>query len=215
MASEIGLLGKRLLTSCTVRSPSLRVSQALPQPLWAQLRTLTTSSILYGPPRSGLPRPAVAGRPFNPAPTASTQTPPPPPSPGAAPASHDKSPDSPFKYDATTEKFDISKIIALETDDFMKKHYPSSGQHEPALRTRPPTGRTVHVTNNTDLARALKQLDFQCRKNKIRRLAQLQKFHERPGKKRKRLNSERWRARFKDAFKATVHRVQELKNQGW
>ncbi|KAK1978150.1 hypothetical protein LZ30DRAFT_784384 [Colletotrichum cereale] len=212
-ASETRLLGKRLLTSCTIRNIPLQVSQALRQPLWAQARTLTTSSVLCRPPRS-VPRSAFAEHLSKPAPAASTQTPPPPPPSGAAPASENKKPDSPFTYDATSDTFDISKIIAMETDDFLKKHYPT-GQQEPTLRTRPSTGRTVHITSNMDLAKALKQLDFQTRKNKTKRLSALQKFHERPGKKRKRLNSERWRACFKDSFKATVQRVQELKNQGW
>ncbi|KAJ3943217.1 uncharacterized protein N0V96_007452 [Colletotrichum fioriniae] len=100
----------------------------------------------------------------------------------------------------------------MESDEFLKKHYPTSKQ-EPDLRTRPQTGRTVHLTSKTDLAKALKLLDFNCRKNKIKRQFQLQKFHERPGKKRKRQKSERWRARFKEGFKATVARVMELKNQ--
>ncbi|KAK2022144.1 hypothetical protein LX32DRAFT_630440 [Colletotrichum zoysiae] len=213
MASGITLLGKRLLTSCTVRSPSLQVSQLLRQPLLAHPRTLTTSSILCAPPRSGS-RSAFPAHSSNPAPTASSQTPPPPPPSGAAPASENKKPDSPFKYDATSETFDISKIVAMEADDFMKKHYPTS-QQEPPLRTRPPTGRTIHVTNNMDLAKAIKQLTYQTNKNKTKTIARLQKFHERPGKKRKRLHSERWRARFKEAFVATVKRVQELKNQGW
>ncbi|EFQ36209.1 uncharacterized protein GLRG_11354 [Colletotrichum graminicola M1.001] len=212
-ASGIGLLGKRLLTSCTVRSPSLQVSQALRQPLRAQPRTFTTSSVLCAPPRSGL-RSAVAEHSSKPTSASSTQKPPPPPPPGAAPASENKKPSSPFTYDATSDTFDISKIIAMETDDFMKKHYPN-GQQEPPLRTRPVTGRTIHVTSNMDMNKALKQLEFQCRKNKTKTLARLQKFHERPGKKRKRLYSERWRVLFKESFKATVLRVQELKNQGW
>ncbi|KAK1995290.1 hypothetical protein LX36DRAFT_640102 [Colletotrichum falcatum] len=211
MASEIRLLGKRLLTSCAVRSHSLQASQwqALRQPLWAQPRTLTTSSILSAPPRYGS-RPAVAEH-FS---RSATQAPPPPPPSDAAPASENKKPGSPFVYDATSDSLDIHKIISLESDDFMKKHYPT-GQQEPMLRTRPATGRTVHVTSNMDVARALKYLEMQARKNGIKRLARLQKFHERPGKKRKRQNSERWRDRFKEAFKATVQRVQELKNQGW
>lgn len=117
-------------------------------------------------------------------------------------------------YDATSDVFDISKIIAMESDEFMKKHYPT-GQQEPPLRTRPSTGRTIHLGGNLDLPRALKNLDYQCRKNKLKRQWHSQRFHERPGKKRKRLVSERWRARFKEGFQATVQRVQELKNQGW
>ncbi|WYZ45820.1 hypothetical protein EsH8_IX_000045 [Colletotrichum jinshuiense] len=190
----------------------MRASQVLRQPLWAQPRTFATSASLCAPPRSG-GRPPTSDKFTKPTPTIPTQTPPPPPSSTAAAPSGEKS-KSPFVYDATSDSFDISKIIAMESDEFLKKHYPS-GRQEPELRTRPATGRTIHLTTNVDLVKALKQLDFQCRKNKTKRLFQLQRFHERPGKKRKRLNSERWRARFKDGFVATVQRVQELKNQGW
>ncbi|KAJ0165167.1 hypothetical protein CTA2_12167 [Colletotrichum tanaceti] len=216
MTSEIGLLSRRLLTSCTVRNPSLRAPLALRQSLWALPRTFATSSALFEPPRSNdsrsAPTPPSSGS------TATRTTPPPPPPPpalfGAASASGKKRADSPFLYDATSEVFDISKIIALESDEFMKKHYPT-GQQDTPLRTRPSTGRTIHIGGSLDLHRALKTLDFQCRKNKLKRQWNLQRFHERPGKKRKRLVSERWRAGFKESFQATVKRVQELKNQGW
>ncbi|EXF81645.1 hypothetical protein CFIO01_03849 [Colletotrichum fioriniae PJ7] len=211
-ASEIGLLSKRLLTTCTIRNPSLHASQAFRQPLWTHPRAFATSSILSAPPRSGS-RSNLEGLFSKPSPTNYAQPPPSPPAADAAAPSQEKS-DSPYAYDATSDTFDISKIIAMESDEFLKKHYPTSKQ-EPDLRTRPQTGRTVHLTSKTDLAKALKLLDFNCRKNKIKRQFQLQKFHERPGKKRKRQKSERWRARFKEGFKATVARVMELKNQGW
>ncbi|WQF85552.1 Putative small ribosomal subunit protein bS21 [Colletotrichum destructivum] len=215
MASEIGLLSRRLLTSCTIRNPSLRAPLALRQSLWALPRTFATSSALLEPPRSGGSRSAPTPPSSRPAATRITPPPPPPAALfGAAPASREKKPDSPFMYDATSDVFDISKIIAMESDEFMKKHYPT-GQQEPPLRTRPSTGRTIHLGGNIDLPRALKNLDYQCRKNKLKRQWHSQRFHERPGKKRKRLVSERWRARFKEGFQATVQRVQELKNQGW
>lgn len=51
--------------------------------------------------------------------------------------------------------------------------------------------------------------------NSVRKDAQRQRFHERPGLRRKRLKSERWRKRFKEAFKGTVAKVVALKRQGW
>ncbi|KAI0508789.1 hypothetical protein F5B22DRAFT_384520 [Xylaria bambusicola] len=83
------------------------------------------------------------------------------------------------------------------------------------IRLVPRTGRTVYVGSNVDIARSFKLLAVQVGQNKIRRDFQQQKFHERPGKKRKRLASERWRTRFRIGFKATISRVRELTAQGW
>lgn len=83
------------------------------------------------------------------------------------------------------------------------------------LRLVPRTGRTVHVGNNVDVARSFKLLAVQVGQNKLRRDFNQQRFHERPGKKRKRLRSERWQARFRKGFKATISRVRELTAQGW
>ncbi|KAI0458609.1 hypothetical protein F5B21DRAFT_500116 [Xylaria acuta] len=83
------------------------------------------------------------------------------------------------------------------------------------LRMVPRTGRTVYVRNNVDVARSFKLLAVQVSQNLLRRDFQLQRFHERAGKKRKRLLSERWRKRFNRGFKATVSRVRELTAQGW
>ncbi|KAI1386090.1 uncharacterized protein F4822DRAFT_305192 [Hypoxylon trugodes] len=85
----------------------------------------------------------------------------------------------------------------------------------PPLRLVPRTGRTVHVRNNVDVARSFKLLSIQVNQNRVRQDFSLQKFHERPGLKRKRLKSARWRARFKKGFKACVTRVRELTKQGW
>ncbi|KAI1420779.1 hypothetical protein F5Y12DRAFT_89154 [Xylaria sp. FL1777] len=83
------------------------------------------------------------------------------------------------------------------------------------VRMVPRTGRTVTVGANVDIARSLKVLASRVGQNKVRRDFQQQRFHERPGKKRKRLKSQRWQARFKKGFKATVSRVRELTAQGW
>lgn len=82
-------------------------------------------------------------------------------------------------------------------------------------RLRPSVGRTVHLDTKVDLARGLGLLNTRVRVNKIAQDVAKQRFHERPGLKRKRLRSERWRARFKDGFKANCKRVQELARQGW
>lgn len=85
----------------------------------------------------------------------------------------------------------------------------------PTLRLVPRTGRTIHVGRNVDVARSFKLLAIQVAQNKLRQDFQLQRFHERPGLKQKRLKSERWQRRFKKGFKACVSRVKELTNQGW
>ncbi|EOD53062.1 Ribosomal protein S21 [Neofusicoccum parvum] len=84
-------------------------------------------------------------------------------------------------------------------------------------RLGPMVGRSVQIRTDagTDLAKGLRLLDVICARNRVRGDHNKQKYHERPGLKRKRLASERWRKRFMDGFKATVSRVQYLKRQGW
>ncbi|KAI1192091.1 hypothetical protein F5B17DRAFT_379430 [Nemania serpens] len=111
-----------------------------------------------------------------------------------------------------------SDILNLELDDIQghnryKAEIPTAPRAY--LRTVPRTGRTVHVKANVDVARSFKLLAMQVAQNSMRRDFQLQRFHERPGMKRKRLKSERWQKRFKKGFKATVARVRELTAQGW
>lgn len=87
----------------------------------------------------------------------------------------------------------------------------------PPFRIGPSLGRTVLVKPeaNMDLARAFRSLDMKCNANSIKRDFNKQRFHERGGTKRKRLASERWRRRFKEAFKATIRRVQDMRRKGW
>lgn len=76
-------------------------------------------------------------------------------------------------------------------------------------------GRTIPVGGNIDPARAFRQLEVQCARNSVRRDFQRQRFHERPGLKRKRLKGERWRRRFREGFRGVVSLVQKMKKQGW
>ena len=82
------------------------------------------------------------------------------------------------------------------------------------IRSRPSLGRTVDVSA-AGVARAFQVLAYELRDNKIREDQKMQRFHERPGLKRKRLKSERWRRRFKFAFKATLQKVHEMRKKGW
>ena len=85
------------------------------------------------------------------------------------------------------------------------------------IRSRPTVGRTIEVyqEGGQHVAGALKKLEILCSVNKIRSDQFRQRFHERPGLKRKRLKSERWRRLFKASFKMTVARVQEMRRKGW
>ena len=109
---------------------------------------------------------------------------------------------------------DLAREIGRDTDDWLQKHMPKRPP-PPDLRLRPSTGRTIHVQGHVDVARSLQLLGMLVRRNKLPQTVRAQRFHERPGLKRKRLRSERWRARFKEGFKATVKRVKDLTKQGW
>ncbi|KAH8654004.1 hypothetical protein BGZ60DRAFT_419135 [Tricladium varicosporioides] len=87
--------------------------------------------------------------------------------------------------------------------------------HKIPMRLNPSTGRNVPVTGSVDLGRAFLTLERSCQQNRVRADLNRQRFHERPGLKRKRLRRERWRKRFGQGFQATVLRVKQLKNQGW
>ncbi|KAF9874584.1 hypothetical protein CkaCkLH20_07721 [Colletotrichum karsti] len=212
MASEIGFLGRRLLTSCSIRGTCSQASQAIRQPLWAQPRNFSTSVIRFNNEPSSFASKPATKEPTVPNTPAQTSTPRLPFSKTAAPRS--KKADSPYAYDATSDGFDIAKLINFEHDDFLQKHYPATAR-TPEIRTRPATGRTFQVTAGRDFFTAIKTLEINVAKNRIKRLWQMQKRHERPGLKRKRLKAERFKRRFKEGFSATVRRVQELTNQGW
>ncbi|KAI0418591.1 hypothetical protein F5X98DRAFT_337619 [Xylaria grammica] len=116
------------------------------------------------------------------------------------------------------EPVDFASDLDLSIADIKSGGFsgiPAPSAPRPSLRMVPRTGRTVYVKNNVDVARSFKLLAIQVAQNRLRRDSQQQKFHERGGKKRKRLESERWRKRFQKGFKATVSRVRELTAQGW
>ncbi|KAF2847055.1 hypothetical protein T440DRAFT_471377 [Plenodomus tracheiphilus IPT5] len=84
-------------------------------------------------------------------------------------------------------------------------------------RLDPTYGRTVDLdtSRGRDLVRGIGMLASLVARNKIRHEFSKQRFHERNGLKRKRLNSERWRARFKVGFTQITSRVTELTRKGW
>ncbi|KAF0641545.1 hypothetical protein FPSE5266_05783 [Fusarium pseudograminearum] len=124
-------------------------------------------------------------------------------------------------YDATKPyTLDIAQIIANKASAFGNEQA-SDPIARPQIRAKPVTGRTVFVkefitkTSGPTPMMALKILNRIVREDQVKNKYHSQKFHERKGLKRKRLASQRWRARFKHGFKATVSRVMELKKQGW
>ncbi|KAJ4982551.1 ribosomal protein s21, partial [Stagonosporopsis vannaccii] len=84
-------------------------------------------------------------------------------------------------------------------------------------RLNPTYGRSVELDNarGRDIVRGIGMLGSLMARNKIRADFNKQRFHERGGLKRKRLNSERWRARFKKGFQDVTGRVVELTRKGW
>lgn len=84
-------------------------------------------------------------------------------------------------------------------------------------RLNPTYGRTVDLDakRGRDIVRAIGMMGAMMHRNKVKLDFNRQKFHERGGLKRKRLNSERWRRRFKDGFMKVTKRVSELTRKGW
>ncbi len=85
------------------------------------------------------------------------------------------------------------------------------------IKSRPSLGRSIEINlaKGRDLGRSLKLLQQQCSMNNVQRDQAQQRFYERPGLKRKRLRSERYRARFKAGFHAIVEKVKAMKRKGW
>ncbi|KAI9152211.1 ribosomal protein S21 [Paramyrothecium foliicola] len=184
-------------------------------------------------PRSSKPPASSAEVP----PNADMPPPPPPPPPRAFPeqASTPSQTGKPsFPYDAAAKqpaataadkddgykRIDIMDIISSKANAFSLNLHADDPTKLPSVRSASVTGRTIHIRaggansahNQTQAFRSLARMVSQ---DKVKSKSIQQKFHERKGLKRKRLASERWRARFRQGFKATVERVMELKRQGW
>jgi hypothetical protein len=84
-------------------------------------------------------------------------------------------------------------------------------------RLNPTYGRTVELDNSRgrDIVRGIGMLGSLMARNRVKSDFNKQRFHERGGLKRKRLASERWRARFKTGFRHVTDRVTELTRKGW
>lgn len=211
-----------------VRSNPLVGNYIPPQPV--QLKPNQVPPVSTEHPRSSKPPQSSAEVPPN------VDMPPPPPPPPAAASEQtppqSKSASTPYLYDATElstpatpsggyKPVDIAGIIGTAANKYTNsvKSIDPTTQH--TIRAAPVVGRTVFIkprmsgNSAPTPTTAFRQLQRIVANEKVRNKWHTQKFHERKGLKRKRLSSERWRARFKAGFKATVSRVLELKKQGW
>lgn len=162
--------------------------------------------------------------------TSSSAVPPPPPGPESETADRFLS-SSPSKhaYDANASPtagsgyVDIAKLLDTHAAEYARSvNRTTDPLSQPRVRCAPVTGRTIFLegnmrqqgsANNPEHAFAL--LRRTVSNGQIKTLWHRQRFHERPGLRRKRLKSERWRKRFKHGFQATTTRVRELTKQGW
>ncbi|KAI0158658.1 hypothetical protein BJ166DRAFT_498713 [Pestalotiopsis sp. NC0098] len=124
------------------------------------------------------------------------------------------------KPDPENDNEDLVGAISFSMGDLSSSKYYSQKGNEmsaqyPDIRCVARTGRTYQVGKGSDATRAFKLLNMSVAANRVRQDERQQRFHERPGLKRKRLNSERWRRRFKKSFQSTCARVEELRKQGW
>ncbi|CAI6337688.1 unnamed protein product [Periconia digitata] len=106
---------------------------------------------------------------------------------------------------------------SFETSPYLPKTpvIPESEKIYPRLD--PSYGRTIELdpSRNRDLVRGISMLGALVTRNRIRSDMTAQKYHERPGLKRKRLASQRWRNKFKQGFQTVTARVMELTRKGW
>ncbi|OAA58296.1 Ribosomal protein S21 [Cordyceps fumosorosea ARSEF 2679] len=164
--------------------------------------------------------------------TATTMTTPPPPPPPPKSASDVVAKSSPstdapaHPYSATSKalpfELDVTSILSTKAADYGRSLQQEDPLTRPRVRAAATTGRTIFVRaaqpgpNSAPTVRsALAMLGRLVKHQHIKTKYHSQKAHERPGLKRKRLASERWRSRFRDGFCAAYARVHELRKQGW
>ena len=101
---------------------------------------------------------------------------------------------------------------AAAPDGFARKTYPVS-----SLNFNASTGRSIAIDQGRgiDAARAIGMVEMRLAQNKVRLDVKKQRFHERPGLKRKRLASERYRRRFRTGFAEMTRKVRDMARKGW
>lgn len=83
------------------------------------------------------------------------------------------------------------------------------------IQSRPSLGRSVEIDSKVDIAKSFTMLKRLVRTQNIKNDQYKQRFYERPGVRRKRLQRERWRARFKKTFRNAVERIKAMRRMGW
>ena len=128
-----------------------------------------------------------------------------------------RDPDKDYQDIARKMLFPTQEIVSRDAHRTLGNTQKTPKRATRTVRSRPSVGRTIEVVpeKGVDFGRALRGLDISCSVNRVNKDLQRQRFHERPGMKRKRLKSERWRKMFKESFRATVTRVKEMRRKGW
>ena len=124
----------------------------------------------------------------------------------------------PASDSAYTRRVPTSQMLSPNGDSSNPAQVPAPvTSNLPPLRLNSSVGRSILIDKRkgVDLRRGFDMLRAVLSYNRVRSDMMRQRFHERPGLKRKRLKSERWRKGFKKGFQQTVYKVQEMRKQGW
>ena len=116
---------------------------------------------------------------------------------------------------ALVDSMDEVRSPELDMLDYHRTSTPQLPALPRPVRCDAYIGRAEPVERGVTMARALDKLNIKLAQNRVRQDIKRQRFHERPGLRRKRLNSERWRRRFKVGFVATIKKVQKMAKKGW
>lgn len=82
-------------------------------------------------------------------------------------------------------------------------------------RTGPKAGRSVLVTQTSDLGHALRVLNSINQSNRVRHTAMSQTKYEKPGKRRQRIEGERKKRKFNMGIKRLFEMVADARRKGY
>jgi small subunit ribosomal protein MRP21 len=120
------------------------------------------------------------------------------------------------KRTSTGQSYPLSRpSLILPSADPAQEYLDRLKRLDHSANLKPRLGTMVRVQNNENLSIKLRQFSALAIRNRIPAIFNRQRFHERPGLKRKRLKRERWRRRFMGTFKRICERVNHLSKQGW
>lgn len=123
---------------------------------------------------------------------------------------------APSKFSLDDMRMDVKGTSLELVGSFVDSQKMYDSPKRALMKLGPSTGRMVEIGGpNIGIERGFQLLASSCARNRVRVDSVRQKFHERPGSKRKRLLSERWRKKFRAGFHEAVRRTRELQRQGW